>query len=211
MAVWKDLIFISDFGFYLFAKVEETWAYVHSKGKRGKGWRYKKNQGLLNEVLKPSEGEVFQSTGKGFALTRGGTFLPFFLRQKEGVGRGRGERRENPKQAPRTVWGLMQGLDLMTLEIMTWDEIISWTLNWMSHRSIPFFSPFHNREAGKWYRFVRSHLLKECECITHLTNIYQVPTDCYPLWKMLGIQWWVKIDKAPALRLLRICKRWDEY
>lgn len=67
--------------FYLFAKLEETWAYIHSEGKEGKVEDRSNIRECWNETVKGSWGEVTQSTGKGFSLTRGATFIPLNSRE----------------------------------------------------------------------------------------------------------------------------------
>lgn len=58
--------------FYLFAKLEETWGKVEDKSNIRECW---------HETVKGFWGEVTQSTGKGFSLTRGGTFIPLNSRE----------------------------------------------------------------------------------------------------------------------------------
>ena len=53
---------------------------------------------------------------------------------EEGAGEGK---RQNPKQAPRAASTKPDaGLHPTNCEIMTWAEVKSWMLNWLSHPGI---------------------------------------------------------------------------
>ena len=52
-------------------------------------------------------------------------------------GKGRERERERDQQASHYQFGAWCGLEPMNYEIMTWTEIKSWTLNWLSHPGTP--------------------------------------------------------------------------
>ena len=95
----------------------------------------------------------------------------FILREREGTGEGQRERegeRENSKQALCCQHRDWHRLDLTNHEIMTWAQIKSQTLNWLSHPGAPPCAHFYIRD---WLIGVCLYVcVRVCVCVQPLPS-----------------------------------------